>query len=159
MSDTPGAPPSIRIGGWGRATLPWAFGTVAVAALFTMNDTFNWFRSKPDTGAPNTFLDYLPVFAIIVVTVAVVFGTFVRRAFAAPERPARTTLVLGALGILAIPAYWLGLPAVFAGAALATGLGGNPRRSDTSGRSKVAATGIALGFVTIAIAAFEAVER
>ena len=67
--------------------------------------------------------------------------------------------VLGVLGVLALPAYWLGLPSVFAGAALAIGLGGDPPRSDNSGRSIVTSTGIVLGFVTIAIAAFEAVER
>lgn len=159
MNDTQERPDSTRRRAAGRATLPWALGAVAVAALFTMNDTFNWFRSKPDVGAANTFIDYLPVLAIIVATAAIVFGVFVRRAFAAPNQPTRTILVFGVLSLLAIPAYWLGLPVVFAGAALAAGFSGRDRRHDASNRNIAATVGIVFGFATIAIAAFEAVER
>lgn len=60
-------------------------------------------------------------FAFIIVSAAIVFGVFVRRAQRSPARAWRTGLVFGLLGLLTVVAFWSGLPPVFAVAAMYLG--------------------------------------
>jgi hypothetical protein len=114
-------------------TLPVALGAIATAALLAAWGTFG-----EETHATR---EYLVVLAVIGVSTLVVFGWAVPRALHSPA-VGWTAIVLGALGLVTVAAFWSGLPPVLAsGAAL---LGWSQR---TSGRGKIA---IALGALALA---------
>jgi hypothetical protein len=66
---------------------------------------------------------YVSMLAVSIAVAAAVFGWAMPRS----ERPARDGIVVGALGLLALPVYWTGIPYVLGPAAIAFGLLGHAR--------------------------------
>lgn len=114
-------------------TLPVALAAIATAALLAAWGTFG-----DETHATR---EYLVVLAIIGVATLVVFGWAVPRALQSPA-VGWTAIVLGALGLVTVVAFWTGLPPVLAGGA---GVLGWAQRG--TGRGKVA---IALSVLALA---------
>jgi hypothetical protein len=114
-------------------TLPVALAAIATAALLAAWGTFG-----DETHATR---EYLVVLAIIGVATLVVFGWAVPRALQSPA-VGWTAIVLGALGLVTVAAFWTGLPPVLAGGA---GVLGWAQRG--TGRGKVA---IALSVLALA---------
>jgi hypothetical protein len=79
-------------------------------------------------------------FLVAVVAAAIVFGWFVRRASRPGARAWPTALVFAVLALITVPAFWSGLPPVFAVAAIYLG-----RRS--GGRAGLAA--IVIGAIAL----------
>jgi hypothetical protein len=67
------------------------------------------------------WLNLLIGFLIAAVAAAVVFGWFVRRASRPGARAWPTALVFAVLALITVPAFWSGLPPVFAVAAIYLG--------------------------------------
>jgi hypothetical protein len=80
---------------------------------------------------------YVSMLAVSVVVASAVFGWAMPRS----ERPARDGIVVGALGLLALPVYWTGIPYVLGPAAIAFGLLGHARPQNKG----AAVTAIVLG--------------
>lgn len=101
---------------------------------------------------------FLVAFALIVVAGLVVFGVTVPRAIGKPGSISRAAMVHSGIALLlALPASWLGFPAVLAGGGIALGirgLGGDHRRL------AIVAIGVGLLVILFAIlaAAFPAAE-
>jgi hypothetical protein len=66
---------------------------------------------------------YVVTLAVSIVVAAVVFGWAIPRT----ERPGRAGIISGALALLAVAAYWTGIPYVLGPAAIALGLMGRAR--------------------------------
>jgi hypothetical protein len=80
---------------------------------------------------------YVSMLAVSIAVAAAVFGWAMPRS----ERPARDGIVVGALGLLALPVYWTGIPYVLGPAAIAFGLLGHARPQNKG----AAVTAIVLG--------------
>ena len=88
---------------------------------------------------------------IIAVSTAIVFAVFVRRGLRDPRRAARTAAVFAVLALVTAPAFWSGLPPVFAVAALVLAWVGTraPGVGDGARRTMYLAMGIALLAITL----------
>jgi hypothetical protein len=109
------------------ATIGVAISTVLNALGVFTEEAIHW-------------LNLLIGFLIAAVAAAVVFGWFVRRASRPGARAWPTALVFAVLALITVPAFWSGLPPVFAVAAIYLG-----RRA--ASRAGVAA--IALGALAL----------
>jgi hypothetical protein len=94
------------------STLPVALAASATAALLAAWGTFG-----DETHATR---EYLVVLAIIGVAALVVFGWAVPRALQSPA-VGWTAIVLGALGLVTVVAFWTGLPPILASGAAVLG--------------------------------------
>lgn len=96
-------------------------------------------------------LPYVISFALVIA--GVVFGLVApwatRRAQGMrSNRPATAGLVASVLGVLAIVAFWSGLPIILGGAGVALGLTGKERAAE-AGRGRIALAAIALGVIAV----------
>jgi hypothetical protein len=114
------------------ANLPVALSTIAAAALLAAWGTFG-----EETHAAR---EYLVVLAIIGVAALVVFGWAVPRALSSPA-VGWTAIVLGALGLVSVVAFWSGLPPILAGGAALLGWA---QRSSNRGKIAIALASLAL---------------
>jgi len=83
-------------------------------------------------------------FAITLVASLIVAGALFGWAIPRIERPARMGLIVGALGLLSIAAYWTGLPYVLGPAAVVLGL---------LGRTRIDGKGVATAAVVLGVLA------
>jgi len=83
-------------------------------------------------------------FAITLVASLIVAGALFGWAIPRIERPARMGLIVGALGLLSIAAYWTGLPYVLGPAAIVLGL---------LGRTRIDGKGVATAAVVLGVLA------
>jgi hypothetical protein len=88
-------------------------GAIVVAALLNTagvfsEDVIHW-------------VNWMLGFAFIAASAAIVFGLFVRLAGQKPASAWRAGLLLALLGLLTIPAFWSGLPPIFAFAGMYLG--------------------------------------
>lgn len=111
------------------AAIAVAISTVLNAVGVFTEEAIHWL---------NLFVGFL----IAAVAAAIVFGWFARRASRPEARGWPTALVFGLLALITLPAFWSGLPPVFAVAAMYLG-----RRA--GGREGVAA--IVLGAVALVL--------
>jgi hypothetical protein len=107
-----------------RALVPTAIGSIVFAAALA-----GWEEFAPHThsgeepaayGDEPEYGEFLVVLGVIGVAALVVFGLVVRRGLR-KESAAWTGLALSALGVLAIAAFWSGLPPVLAGGGILLG--------------------------------------
>ncbi len=131
-----------------RSIVPAAIVAVAFAAALA-----GWEAFRPHAhpvgaeaaGHEDSIAEYFLVLAIIGVAALVVFGVVVRRGLKR-ESAAWTGLVLSVLGLLAIAAFWSGLPPVLAAGGIL--LGWVSRDASRYGRV-VAWAAIVIGAVAI----------
>jgi hypothetical protein len=98
--------------GWPLCAALGAGISIILTALGTM-----WDLTDNESGAPSTFVEYLPYAGMVAVATAVVFGLVVRTA---TQANARTRgVVLSVLGVLSIAVFWTGFPMVLAAGAIA----------------------------------------
>lgn len=111
-------------------------GLLNTAGVFT-EDAIHW-------------ANWLLGFAFIGISAVIVFGWFVRRAIAKPDRAWRAGLVFGLLGLLTVVAFWSGLPPVFAVAGIY--LGTVSLRNGTTSTARLVGGGIvALGAIALVL--------
>jgi cellobiose-specific phosphotransferase system component IIC len=114
-------------------TTPWAVGTALVGVGWSAYGAHTW-------------PELITMSALVVVATGVVFGVVVRRALQR-ESAARTALTLSVSAVLlALPAFWSGLPLVLG---VAGALVGNAGRNARSG-STACITALVVGVVAVA---------
>lgn len=123
----------------------YGVGALAAALTAAALAVANFVSTEP--GENGGAAAYAVTLAISLVVVAAVFGWAIPRT----ERPAHVGLVVGALGLLSVAAFWSGLPYVLGPAAIVLGLLGRAR----PGRRTPATVAVVLGALatTAAIAA------
>jgi asparagine N-glycosylation enzyme membrane subunit Stt3 len=89
---------------------PGVVGITAVIAIAMAAALAAWGSFSGD----GDFGDYWPVLVIIAVLAAIVFGLVVPRAVSGAWPMARTGLILSAVGLLTVAAFWSGAPPIFA---------------------------------------------
>ena len=112
-----------------------AAAALAAAALAVAN-----FTGSGDNGGTGAYLGTL---VVSIALAAVLFGWAIPRT----AQPARAGLIVGALGLLALPVYWTGLPYVLGPAAIVFGLIGRSRE----GGKGAATTALVLGALATAL--------
>ena len=120
-----------------HSMLPAAGAGIAIAALLSAVGTFGLIGEGAETHATR---EYLVVLAIVGVSAFAVFGWAVPRALVSPAI-GWTALVLGALAVVSVVAFWSGLPPVLATGALILGWA---QRATVRGRIAVALGALAL---------------
>jgi hypothetical protein len=115
------------------SNLPVALSAIATAALLAAWGTFG--------EESHATREYLVVLAIIGVATLVVFGWAVPRALSS-SAVGWTAIVLGALGLVSVVAFWSGLPPILAGGAALLGWA-----QRTSNRGRIAIALASLAFV------------
>jgi hypothetical protein len=115
------------------SNLPVALSAIATAALLAAWGTFG--------EESHATREYLVVLAIIGVAAVVVFAWVVPRALSSAA-VGWTAIVLGALGLISVVAFWSGLPPILAGGAALLGWA-----QRTSSRGKIAIALASLAFV------------
>jgi hypothetical protein len=115
------------------SNLPVALSAIATAALLAAWGTFG--------EESHATREYLVVLAIIGVAAVVVFAWAVPRALSSAA-VGWTAIVLGALGLISVVAFWSGLPPILAGGAALLGWA-----QRTSSRGKIAIGLASLAFV------------
>jgi CBS domain containing-hemolysin-like protein len=113
---------------------------IAVAAMAVAN-----FAGNGDNGGAGPFA---AAAVVAIVAGALLFGRVVPRAIEG-DRPARTALVLAALSVVTLLAFWIGLPQVLAPAAIVLGL--------AAPRSGEATAAVAIGSVAYVLSLVAAV--
>ena len=119
----------------GAGVLAAALAAVALAVA-------NFVSTEP--GENGGGAAYAATLAISLLVAAAVFGWAIPRS----ERPAQVGLVVGAIGLLSVAAFWSGLPYVLGPAAIVLGLLGRAR----PGQRTPATVAVALGVLTTAAA-------
>jgi hypothetical protein len=89
-------------------------------------------------------------FGAAVLAALVVFGWFVRRARRDPARAWRTAVVCSVLGLLAVAAFWSGLPPVLGVAGAQLGLLAHRAAGSTTAR-RLGAAAAAVGVLAVAL--------
>src|SRR5262245_45204486 len=97
-----------------HSMLPAAGAAIAMAALLSAIGTFGLLGEGAETHATR---EYLVVLAIVGVSALAVFGWAVPRALVSPAI-GWTAVVLGALALVSVVAFWRGLPPVLPTGAL-----------------------------------------
>jgi hypothetical protein len=127
-----------------------ALGAGVSAVLIAVGNF--WDLTDNETGEPSGWSDFLPLLGVIAVATILVFGLVVRTA--TPSTAARRGLILAVLGLLSTAAFWLGISAVLAAAAVSCAM--TSRGSD--GRLGLAAkASIGVSVVTVALAVAAAI--
>ena len=131
MNTTTTTAPSTRTSA-STATIPWAIGTAAVGVGWTVYGAHDW-------------SELITMGALILVAAALVFGLVVRPALAR-ESAGRTALSLSVpAALLALPAFWSGIPLVLGvGGALVGNAGRNARNG-----SGACTAGLVLGVLAV----------
>lgn len=105
-------------------------------------------ESGPDDSFPVDPSAFFITLALIVVAAVLVFGVTVPRAARNPETAHRAALIhSGVAFVLAVPASWLGFPAVIAGGGIALGI-----RSWAGTHHRLSLVAIVVGLLVICFA-------
>ena len=129
-----------------RTTL-YGIGAAALAATLALLLTVN-FTGDGENGGTGPFV----VTAIVAGAIGLfLFGWYAPRA----ERPVRAGIAAGVLGLLALPAFWSGLPLVLGAAAAALGAGARER---TRGATAAIVLGVAAFVLGVAGTIFDYVS-
>ncbi len=99
-------------------------------------------------GSTLDVFEMLGVIAVSFIVMAVLLLRVVPRERLVPARASRSALILGIVSIVAVYAYWTGVPFAIAAAAIALGL--SQRESGASGQDRVMAmAAVALGVLSV----------
>jgi hypothetical protein len=117
-------------------------GMLAVALAAAALAVANFVSTEP--GENGGGVAYTVTLGISLIVAAGVFGWAIPRS----ERPAHVGLVVGAIGLLSVAAFWSGLPYVLGPAAVVLGLLGRTRQ----GQRRAGSVAVVLGALTTAAA-------
>ena len=96
-----------------KQTIPLIVAAVTLISLAVGAELIN--GDDPDTGY------FIIAGGVAIIATALVFGPVRQRAEDDPTRGKRTAGVLAGLGVVSLPVFWLGLPAVFGAGAVTVG--------------------------------------
>lgn len=131
-----------------RSLLPWAVAAWLLGVVLTAVGTFADLTGNDDGGSDDELTQWLVLITVLGLVVFVVYRFWFEPAAAAAVAP-NSALIAGALSLLLIPAFWTGVPGVFAIGALVLGRrGGGPK----------AVVGMVLGALGLAAAVLLAVS-
>jgi hypothetical protein len=140
---------TVTTAGPSRTPLLAALG-IATSAVLTAVGTF-WDATGNDTRHGHATREYLVTLGIIVAFAALAYGLGVRTA--RRGNPGRRAVVFGVLAVVSFVAYWAGLPAVLASAAVACALAQKDEQGSFSTGSKAALALAAVGTAAAAVLA------